>query len=532
MVEKVGVYCRLSDEDRFKENKNDDSNSIVNQRSMCVKYAVSQGWDVVDIYSDDDFSGAGTYRPDFERMIKDCESGKINLVLCKTQSRFSRDIEVIERYLHNKFIEWGVRFVSIVDNADTSIESNKKSRQINGLMNEWYLDDLSQNIKKSLKNKREDGLFMGSFAPFGYMRDSNDKHKLVIDPVAAKVVKDIYEMYENGLGYYKICEQLNDLKVPTPAQYKRQNGSNFVCSTCDYDKVVWNVDTIAQILRNEIYIGNLVQGKITSLGYKVHKFKKVPKKEWCRIENAHEPIISKETWIKVHKRLNSHECPTKTGEIHFLSKKVYCLECSKVFMRNVYKVKGEENGRRAYLQCKGAKRLHTCQNNKSIRLDELEEILLTSINDLLKNYYDNQTVEKEYNIRKSKNTNVEQVQILEKEKKNLDKKIEENKSYYRKLYEDKAKELITEDMFKMLSTDYIKEIETMMARISAIQTEIELLQTQEETKQQAKDILKKYKRIKKLNKVIVDEFVDKIYIGSYDKETKQRDIEIEWNFEF
>ena len=117
MIEKVGVYCRLSDEDRDKLNKTDDSDSIINQRSMCLKYANQNNWNVVDIYSDDDFSGAGVERPDFNRLIRDCESGKINLVLCKSQSRFSRDMEVIERYLHNKFIEWGVRFVSIIDNA-------------------------------------------------------------------------------------------------------------------------------------------------------------------------------------------------------------------------------------------------------------------------------------------------------------------------------------------------------------------------------------------------------------------------------
>ena len=106
MIEKVGVYCRLSDEDRFKANKNDDSDSIINQRSMCLKYANQNNWNVVDIYSDDDFSGAGVERPDFNRLIRDCESGKINLVLCKSQSRFSRDIEIIEksRYFYTKNI--------------------------------------------------------------------------------------------------------------------------------------------------------------------------------------------------------------------------------------------------------------------------------------------------------------------------------------------------------------------------------------------------------------------------------------------
>ena len=223
-MEKVGVYCRLSDEDRYKKNKNDDSESIANQKSMLLKYALERNWEVVDIYSDDDYSGAGAYRPDFERLIKDCESGRINLVLCKTQSRFSRDMEVVERYLHNKFVEWGVRFVSIVDNADTDNEANKKSRQINGLVNEWYLEDLSNNIKRSLKNKRDDGLFMGSFAPYGYLKDPNDKHKLIIDYNVAHIVKEIFEKSYNGIGYYKIAQSLNKREIPSPSMYKKEMG--------------------------------------------------------------------------------------------------------------------------------------------------------------------------------------------------------------------------------------------------------------------------------------------------------------------
>ena len=529
----VGVYCRLSNEDRDKINKNDDSDSITNQRSMCIKYALKQDWDVVDIYSDDDFSGAGTYRPEFERLIKDCESGKINLVLCKSQSRFSRDMEIIEKYLHSKFIEWGVRFVSIIDNADTNIESNKKSRQINGLMNEWYLDDLSTNIKKSLKNKREDGLFMGSFAPYGYMRSEEDKHKLVIDPIASQVVKKIFELYVQGLGYYKITEYLNENKIPTPAKYKQQNGSKFVCSVCDYDNVVWNPDTIAQILRNEVYIGNLVQGKKTSLGYKVHKFKKLPKKEWCRIENAHEKVIDKDTWNKVQKRLNSHESPTKTGEIHYFSGKVYCEECNKIFTRNKCNVKSEPNGKRVYLQCKGAKKYHICDNNKSMRMDKLEQLLLDKINELLDNFYDYNDLETNYQNRKSNNnTKDNEIQILEKEKKNLEKKINENKVYYRKLYEDNVKGLITEDMFKMLSKDYLNEFDTMTKRINIIDDDIQRLINLRDSKKKAEDILSKYKHIDELNKVIIDEFVDKIYIGNFDKETKTRDINIVWDLEF
>jgi len=531
MIEKVGVYCRLSDEDRDKLNKTDDSDSIVNQRSMCLKFANQNNWDVVDIYSDDDFSGAGMFRPDFDRLIKDCESGKINLVLCKSQSRFSRDMGVIEYYLHNKFIEWGVRFVSIVDNADTNIESNKKSRQINGLINEWYLDDLSQNIKKSLKNKREDGLFMGSFASYGYERDE-EGHKLVVDPVAAEVVKKIFKMYADGYGYHRICEYLNNNNIPPRAVYKKQKGSKFVCSNCDLETVRWNPDTIAQMLKNEVYIGNLVQGKTTHVSYKNHKKKKVAEKDWCRIENAHEAIIDMNTWNKVQSILGTHYRVKKNGQINYFTRKVYCSCCGKAFMRNEFKVKSEKTGRRSYMQCKGNKKFHICDNNKSIRTDKLEEILLNAINDLLNNYYDKNNLKELYENGYEQDNNIESIKALIKEKENLTKKINDNKNYYRNLFEEKVKGVLHEDMFQMMSKDYFNEIENMMSRIEIIDMQIEELKINKKEKKQADAILKKYKHIKTLNKVILDEFIDKVYIGEIDKDNNTRNIEIEWNFEF
>ena len=528
MIEKVGVYCRLSDEDRDKLNKTDDSNSIVNQRSMCLKYAIQHGWDVVDIYSDDDFSGAGAYRPDFERLINDCKNGKINLVLCKSQSRFSRDMSVIEKYLHNKFLEWNVRFVSIVDNADTSVESNKKSRQINGLINEWYLEDLSQNIRKSLKNKREDGLFMGSFASYGYER-SKDKHKLIVDPVAAKTVKLIFDMYSNGYGYHRICEYLNKNNIPTRSAYKKQNGSKFVCSNTNVTNSKWNPDTIAQMLKNEVYIGNLVQGKSTYVSYKNHKKKKVSENNWCKVENTHEPIIDIDTWNKVQSILGTHYRPTNTGEINYFTRKIYCSCCGKAFMRNVYNV---ETGKRSYMQCKGNKRYHICTNNKAIRMDELEKILLNAINDLLDNYYDKNNLKELYEIREKQNTNINTINTLRKEKEDLNKKISNNKSYYRNLFEEKVKGVISEDMFRMMSKDYFNEIENMMKRIEAIDLELSSQTEEKNSKNKADDILKKYKHLNKLNKIILDEFIERVNIGEYDKINKTRNIEIIWNFEF
>jgi len=530
MIEKVGVYCRLSDEDRDKKNANDDSDSIQNQKSMLLKYALQNDWEVIDIYSDDDYSGAGTYRPDFERLIKDCESGRINLVLCKTQSRFSRDMEVIEKYLHNKFSLWGVRFVSIVDNADTEVKGNKKARQINGLINEWYLEDLSENIKKSLSNKRDDGLFMGSFAPYGYIKSPENKHKLIIDEVPAEVVKKIFEHYKNGLGYYRICQILNKDKIDTPSIYKRKSGSNFVCGNLDYSRAEWNVDTIAKILRNEAYIGNLVQGKRTSISYKIHKYRQVEKENWSITKNAHEPIIDIDTWLTVQQRLGSHESPLRTGEIHFLSQKVYCNECHKVFSRNVYKVKGEPDGKRAYLQCKGAKKYRSCSNRNAIRMDLLEDAILAEINLQLKKFYNQPSLEHQYNNQANiKAKFPDKIKALELEKSKIERQIHEKNMYYKGLYEDKVQKIISEAEFMMLREVYIQDIEAGKKRINAINEEITLIKAKTDREDNITSTLKKYKKIDKLNKVILDEFIDRICIGEVNEETKRRDIVIEWN---
>jgi len=441
-------------------------------------------------------------------------------------------MEVIEKYLHNKFVEWGIRFVSIIDNADTRVKGNKKSRQINGLINEWYLEDLSDNIKRSLSNKRDDGLFIGSFAPYGYVKSPKNKHKLIIDEVAAEVVRKIFEYYKNGLGYYKICEILNGEKIPTPSIYKRNNGSKFVCCSLDYSKAQWNVDTIARMLRYQAYIGHLVQGRKTSISYKNHKSRQVEKSKWSVVENMHEPIIDIDTWTIVQQRLGKHESPTRTGEIHFFSQKVYCMECKSTFMRNVHKVKSESGGKRAYLQCRGAKKYRRCDNRRSIRIDMLERAVTDEINLQLQKFYNKASLERQYSTRKNiKSKYPDRINALELEKRKVEKQVNEQNTYYKSLYEDKIKELISEGEFTTLRGVYLQEIEEAQKRIQIIEDELKLLKIKMDKKDNITHILKKYKKIDKLNRVIIDEFIDKICIGKVNEKTKERDIVIEWNIE-
>ena len=211
---KVAIYCRLSEEDKNKLSKDDDSESIQNQKSMLIEYAVQKEWEIYNIYSDDDYTGSDRNRPAFNQLLKDAESHKFDIVLCKTQSRFTRELEIVEKYIHGLFPIWNIRFVSIVDNADTENKGNKKARQINGLINEWYLEDMSDNIKSVLTNKRRNGVHIGAFALYGYQKDPHQKGHLIVDEEAAQVVREVFTLFSQGMGKSAIARYLNEKGIP------------------------------------------------------------------------------------------------------------------------------------------------------------------------------------------------------------------------------------------------------------------------------------------------------------------------------
>lgn len=527
---RVGIYTRLSDEDRFKKNKVDDSESIANQKSMLLKYALNHQWEVYNVYSDDDWSGMDINRPQFQRLINDCQNGKIDIVLCKTQSRFSRDMEIIEKYIHNKFVEWGIRFVSVVDNADTLVLGNKKTRQINGLINEWYLEDLSNNIRSSLQSKREDGLFLGSFAPYGYIKDPNNKNKLLIDPVASAVIKDIYNMFKSGVGYYKIAKHLSENGILTPSNYKKENGSKYVCGAVKgKNNTKWSQDTIARILKNEVYIGNLVQGKKTYISYKNHKTIVKPKEQWTISYKTHEPIIDIETWSCVQSIIKSRVRPCRTiGEIYMFSKKVYCKDCGSSFNRQIYITK---DGKTSYMKCKGSKKDIGCTNKASIRCDELEQIVLNEINNQINKFYNYDDYNKLYKFQKK---HIEDSIVLRKdslllEKEKIQEKINNFYKYYQSLYKDKLDGIITIEDFIIFKDKFSKDIEKYKKRINLIDVELIKINKKKRKIPCSPQIVKGPIQLKKLNKEIIDKLIDVIFVGGINQEKNEREINIEIN---
>ena len=521
---KVGIYLRLSNEDKDKLSKDETSESIKNQRNMLIDYINKHSELILTKeYCDEDLSGAGTFRPEFERLIKDCENHKLDIVLCKSQSRFSRDMEIVERYINNKFKEWNVRFIGLADNADTANTGNKKSRQINGLVNEWFLEDVSNNIRSAFNAKMKNGEFISPFASYGYEVSKEDNNKLVVDPVASEIVKNIYDLYLTGLGFTSIAKYLNGKKIPCPSLYKYRKGIKLnVISNKPREEIKWNTNAIKTILKNELYLGNLVQGKRTTVSYKNHKVINKPEDKWIRRENMHEAIIDKETFSKVQIALKERTKSMKVkGIVHNFSGKVFCKECG-CYMRKKNSSKYE------YLVCSNNKDGYKdCINKKSIRYDVLEKLVLSYINKKIKKYFDLNILEME-SLKKENNMFTKKIKLLTKQKKDIINQITKTKNYLKNLYEDKVNGIINAKQFKELITNYNSNDEKLEYQLKSIENEINYYTIKQSSNKNTKELFNKYQQLEKLNRVIVDEFVDKIYIGKMNNNI--RNIQIKWKF--
>ena len=673
---RVVLYLRLSDEDRNKLTKEQISESIKNQEIMLREYANEQGWQIVGIYNDEDWSGADSSRPNFNRMIEECEKGNVDVVLCKTQARFARDAELIEKYLHNKFHEWKVRFITLVDKIDNTKRETKKTSQILGLTDQWYVEDTSLNIRETFKSKRKNGELTASFSTYGYVKDPENKNHLVIDPVASVVVKRIFEEYISGIGLSKIARRLNEDNILSPIEYKKLNGvklyipllknymnfdsinkagtyvinvnfnnnsnqilNNLVSfnyltkdmktfnnkcnitlkkysskktklyysikenldtnsfndddfillnendtlpdnTTCiasltekldrthniDYEfeitlkenlkkekyyfivdhivdnkdlnvelqfnvnirrKLTWCAQTIKNILQNEVYIGNLIQGKTTTVNYKNKTVIRVPEEEQPRKDNTHEPIIDKAIFFAIQERMQQQTRSCKNGVLHPFVRRLYCDCCGKVLMKC-----GKKNiNNYSYFCCKDkVVKWANCDNDKYLKEEELTKFVLDKINELLKRFYSQDSLNELKDDLIEQDLFKDKIKALEKELDSIEKELENKSSYFQRLYEDRLNGILPEKEFLVLMNKYKSDIEKFETRKKLIAKEITLINKQKETLKSKNNILEKYKHIDKLNVEIVGDFIDKILVGKYDEESNTREINIIWNF--
>ena len=519
MALKVGIYCRLSEEDKNKQSGTDDSGSIQNQKSMLIRYALEQGWEIYQIYSDDDYAGADRNRPGFKKLLSDAQQRKIDVVLCKTQSRFTRELELVEKYIHGLFPVWGVRFVSVVDHADTANKGNKKSRQINGLVNEWYLEDMSENIKSVLTNRRKNGLHIGAFALYGYKKDPGQKGHLLIDEEAAGIVREVFTLFSRGYGKTAIARMLNDRGVPNPTEYKRRQGLRYRQPE-KKQSTLWSYSAISRMLSNEIYIGNMVQGRYGSVSYKTKQNRPRPKEQWYVVEGTHEPVISRELWEKVQELLRQKAKPFDTGMIGLFARKARCANCG-------YVMRSSKTGNRHYLKCSNRHVSKDACIGSFISVDKLEQLVITELRHLASEYLDQDELER--NIEFCDNLQGQKKQVLA-DIAAYEKKVSEYAKGVRELYIDKVKGLISENDFLELSKDFSSEKERLEHLIMKSQKRLADIEEKIQAGDNRRELIQQYTNLEHLNRELVEVLIDYILVDRRIPGTRDVPIEIHWNF--
>ena len=525
---KAAIYCRLSKEDEDAEERGRESESIQNQKSMLIQYAIEKGYDIYNIYSDEDYSGVDRNRPAFNEMIDAASRRKFDIILAKTQSRFTRDMELVEKYMHGKFIEWGIRFIAVVDHVDTADIAGKKSRQINGLVNEWYLEDLSNNVRSVLTHKRKEGKYIGSFALYGYQKDPNDSNHLIIDPQAAEVVKRIFAMYLAGNGTTYIARRLNEEGVPSPTRYKHEHGLHYKRPERCRDEDIWGKSTIYRMLKTRTYQGDLEQGRHKKISYKSRKTVWLPQSQWIIVPNTHEPIIDPETFARVQQMLAERARGGDGGQVNPLARKVFCGICGASMEQTGSGYVSKGSGRaRKYFRCRMSGRDKTrCAGQDYMPVEELQVLVLERIRNHVAAYLDPAAVDTASftaEVQQRRKIRLDELGRLQGE-------IKRRKKAMQDLYLDKSSGLVSAAQFAQINGALLDEAKTLEKRCARLEQELDVSADTGRRRKQFSERLHSMTDLKTLNRALVSLLVEKIVVYPPERSEKTRKIEILWKF--
>ncbi len=505
MVWNVGIYVRLSREDEKDANYRGESESIENQIKFLKQVVKTNNWNLVNVYKDDGYTGTNFKRPGFMKMLNDIEKGLINLVITKDLSRLGRDYIETGEYVEKIFPQKCIRYIAVNDNVDTfdARNANNDITPFKSVMNDMYTKDISNKVRTALQTKAFQGECIKAFLPYGYTKDINNKNKIIIDENVSDNVRLIFNLYISGKSKSQIAKILNDKKIITPLKYKKEN-TNYANpnSNATY---TWNATVINKILRDRIYIGDLVQLKYTKVNYKIQKVIKRPEDQNVIISNNHQAIIDKQSFDTVQEMLDkkANEFNYCNRKRHLLSGLVFC-KCGSRISYNL------NHGKVFRCICSSYKKYGNkfCHN---IHLKESE--LIENVNKSLRT-----NIETYLNMGK-----LDYVSIL-----NLDRNINENEQnmikqridrlykLINKLYEDKISGIISEDTFAVLIKNYENEKLRYEEKIKQFNKEkYNVTQEALEEKIKAENYMKeliKFDNINYDNRSLVFKLIDKIII--------------------
>jgi len=498
----TAVYIRLSREDEDK--KKIESESISNQRNIILDFInkAEDNFKIYDEYVDDGVSGTTFDRPNFNRLIKDIESGKINCVITKDYSRLGRDYIKAGEYVEKYFPENNIRYIAILDGIDTLYDSvSNDIAPFKAVFNDQYAKDTSKKVKRTLKNRKEQGLFLGWKAVYGYKLDENDRYKLVIDEEAAKVVRRIFKMAYDGMGCKGIADTLSKEGVPIPSVYANLNRGR---KSSAYG--LWCSRTIDEMLNNETYIGNMTQGRRKKINYKIKKEVRTPKENWIIVENTHEPIIDKEMFDMVQSVYKKNKNLQSNSKNYLLRGFLFCEECG-----HALSIQTKKDGR-AYINCSHYQKyskFKVCTPH-TWNYQIVEDMILKEVRDMCRKYVKSTNFEtllkNSSKVNKLKDKLIGQINAckLEKEKLNNRKK---------QIYFDKVDKIITLDEYRDFSNQIVNETIKQDEILKELENQLNILEKKIVPNDEYQSIIKEYLKMRKPNKRLLSCIIDKIIIN-------------------
>lgn len=503
------LYLRLSRDDGDKE----ESNSITGQRELLRDY-ISQRPELREfaVRVDDGFSGSTFERPSFQKMIEDVKAGRTDCIIVKDLSRFGRNYLDAGEYIEKIFPFLGVRFIAVNDNYD-SLGDKKASDDLiipfKNLINEAYCRDISVKIRSQLEIKRKNGQFLGSFAAFGYLKDEQNKNKLVVDQYAADIVRDIFKWKLEGVSPQDIADALNKLGVLSPMEYKRSLGMKFTTSFKTNSKALWSAGTVIRVLKNPIYTGVLIQGKETTPSYKVHKRVTKDESEWTVIEDSHEAIISKIDFDSVQKVLKCDTRRSPGGKaVGLFSGMIFCGDCGASMVRKTVPA-GEK--KYVYYVCSAHKQDKSCSPHR-IRDNALEEIVLDSLKQHISEVVNMRELLEITDTAPLRTAQAQKVQ------RQLDKKHEEFEKLQKllmSLYENLADGIIDREEYTRLKASFTARADEAEKQMDALREQLEDIHNHGTENAWMNEFIKR-QGLTALDRAVVVALIDKILIHSND----------------
>ncbi len=509
-VWKTALYIRLSREDGDKA----ESDSIGSQREILKEYLKHHpDMELVDIYADDGYSGTNFDRPDFKRMMEDVEAKRINCIVVKDLSRFGRNYIEVGNFLDKVFVLKHIRFIALNNNYDNvggynNAVNNLITVGVTNVTNETYAANTSLNVRGTLNLRRQQGKFIGSFATYGYLKDPQDHHKLIVDPDTAPIVQMIFERFIGGESIIGIAKDLNEMGIPNPSLYKKLKGFNYKHPAGRSNDGLWPDSSVRRILQNRMYLGDMVQGKNTTYSYKLKQCYTKPKDEWIVVEGTHEAIIDQETFDKAQSLFNKHiRKSPKKNDVDLFSGLVRCADCQRIMNK---KTNEHPYATYHYYRCVTTRKMKkSACTNHTIRIDKLEKTVLLTIQKMIDTAATmSEMLDRINSCEKRQTQSVTLKQTIEMHLSEREKTV----SMIADLYPDWKQGVITQDEYMVLKERLNNKLRIMDEKLEALNKTAAEFQGGIDDENDFVSHFKKYGNIEKLTRALVTELIDTIFV--------------------